>query len=105
MARRFSFSARRRLGLRARIIAAFSLGALVLSALLAGTTFAFTRENLVRQRERSALTQVYVNARITRDTLRVRETNPDRQSLLISLQTESSRPVLYDQGDWVVQSI
>ncbi|MGH2685479.1 MAG: ATP-binding protein [Actinomycetota bacterium] len=105
MARRFPFSARRRLGLRARIIAAFTLGALVLSVLLAGTTFALTRENLVRQRERSALTQVYVNARISRDTLRVRETDPDRQSLLNSLLTQSSRPVLYDQGDWVVQSI
>jgi hypothetical protein len=34
------------MGLRARITLAFTLGALVLSALLAGTTFALTRENL-----------------------------------------------------------
>ena len=43
-----------RLGLRARITLAFALSAALLSALLAGTTWALTRQNLVTQRESSA---------------------------------------------------
>jgi len=41
----------RSLGLQARITMAFALGALLLSVLLAGTTFALTRANLANQRE------------------------------------------------------
>jgi len=43
--------ARRRFGLRTRITLAFGLGALLLSALLAGTSWGLTRENLLRQRD------------------------------------------------------
>ena len=94
----------RRLGLRARITAAFALGALVLSALLAGTTYALTRENLLRQREASALRQVYVNALVLRE--RLSSANPDVQSQVNSLQTErASRPVVNFEGEWYAQSI
>ncbi|MET0728530.1 MAG: HAMP domain-containing sensor histidine kinase [Acidimicrobiales bacterium] len=81
-----------RLGLRARITLAFGVGALFLSALLSTTTWALTRENLLRQREDSASVIVYQNARI------VRRVTPDtdRQALLGSLSTPlGSRPILY----------
>ncbi len=58
-----------RLGLRARLVAAFALGALLLSALLAGVTFAIARTNVLRQRESAALSQVFVNARTVRQSL------------------------------------
>ena len=57
-------SATPRLGLRARITLAFALGAALLSALLAGTTWALTRENLLNQREAAATRQAYLNAQL-----------------------------------------
>ena len=58
--RRFPLT--RRLGLRARITLAFTIGALLLSVLLAATTWALTRTNLLNQREDSATVVVYQNA-------------------------------------------
>jgi signal transduction histidine kinase len=85
----------RRLGLRARITLAFAIGALLLSALLSTTTWALTRENLVNQREDSALVLVYQNARTVQGRV---GNNPDtdQQSLLSSLSTaRGARPILY----------
>src|SRR5204863_8249401 len=59
----------RRLGLRARITIFFALGAALLSAILAGTTFAVARNNLINQRESTVLSRVYVNASIVRNGL------------------------------------
>mgnify|MGYP001764428455 CR=1 FL=1 len=59
----------RSLGIQARITLAFALGALVLSAILAGTTFALTRANLLSQRESVALGRVYVNANLVKQGL------------------------------------
>jgi signal transduction histidine kinase len=88
-----------RFGLRARITVLFALGALLLSALLAGTTWALTRRNLLDQRESAALTQVYFNAKIVRDRFPVQpQTIPD---LLASLQTPTgSRPILLYEERW-----
>jgi signal transduction histidine kinase len=83
----------RRLGLRARITLAFAVGALLLSALLSATTWALTRENLLNQREQSAMVLLFQNAgtvqnRVTPDT--------DQQVLLSSLSTPTgARPILY----------
>jgi len=86
----------RRLGLRARITLAFAVGALLLSALLAATTWALTRENLLNQREDSATVVVYQNAEIVQQ--RVRDT--DAQTLLGSLRTLGAQPILYvDRGE------
>src|SRR4029453_5245660 len=52
-----------RLGLRPRITLAFAASGLLLSALLAGSTWAITRESLLTQREASATRQTYQNAR------------------------------------------
>jgi two-component system, OmpR family, sensor histidine kinase MtrB len=87
----------RRLGLRARIIASFALGGLLLSATLAAVTYGLVRENLVRQRETSAVNQVLLNAGIVRDQLR----SADADELLASLPTPAgSRLVLFHEGQW-----
>jgi len=74
-----------RLGLRARFTVAFALGGLVLSALLASVTFGLARENIVRQRESSAQRQLFLDARVIRDSLRTAGVNP--VDLLEGLQT------------------
>ncbi len=49
---------KRRLGLRARVIIAFAIGALLLSALLSVVTYSVTRANLIESREKEA----FINA-------------------------------------------
>jgi signal transduction histidine kinase len=90
----------RRLGLRARITLAFAVGALLLSALLSATTWALTRENLVNQREDSALVLVYQNARTVQN--RIANPDTDQQALLSSLSTPlGARPILYYDDQYV----
>ena len=85
------------LGLRARVLTAFAMGALVLSALLAAVTYGLVRENLVRQRESVATNQAYLNARYLRDSLR--SAGVDVSSVLDSLTfTGGGTPVLLRQG-------
>ncbi len=85
------------LGLRARVLTAFAMGALVLSALLAAVTYGLVRENLVRQRESVAVNQAYLNARSLRDSLR--STGVDVSSVLDSLTPAGGgSPVLVRQG-------
>jgi len=89
----------RRLGLRARITLAFGVGALLLSALLSATTFALTRENLLNQREDSALVLAFQNARTVRN--RVAQGQAENQALLSSLSTrEGAQPILYYGEEW-----
>ena len=84
----------RRLGLRARIMLAFGLGALFLSLLLAGTTYALTRQNLLEQREDSALTAAYFNARRVQGSL---PSEPeDIRATLASLAAPN--PIVYQDG-------
>lgn len=59
-----------RLGLRARTTAAFTLGALGLSALLAVLTYQIARRNFVDQRREQAVSQALTNAAQARDGLR-----------------------------------
>ena len=90
----------RRMGLRARITLAFAIGALLLSALLSATTWALTRENLVNQREDSAMVLVFQNARTVQS--RVKNPDTDQQTLLSSLSTpRGARPILYYGGKYV----
>ncbi len=84
-----------RLGLRTRVILAFSIGALFLALVLSGLVIGVTRTNLVNQREASASQQVAVNAGRVRSQL---SASPDQDVLgvLESLQTpDGSRPSLY----------
>ncbi len=87
------------LGLRARVIIAFTMGALVLSALLAAVTYGLVRENLVRQRETVATNQAYLNARYLRD--RLRSSGVEVSSPLDALETTGGgSPVLLREGVW-----
>jgi two-component system, OmpR family, sensor histidine kinase MtrB len=94
--RRFPLT--RRLGLRARITLAFTVGALLLSAILSITTLALTRENLLNQREDAATLIVYENAGIVQQ----QAGNVDPAVMLSSLRTPlGSRPVLAEGDDYV----
>lgn len=87
-----------RLGLRAWITIAFAVGALLLSTLLASTTWALTRQNLLDQRESSATALVYSNAASVRQGI-TPEVEP--VTLLQNLPTPAgSNPVLFLDGDW-----
>ena len=53
---------RRRFGLRTRLTLTFALGAALLSAVLAFITFGLTRQNLIDQRQDSAIARAFSNA-------------------------------------------
>jgi len=92
-----------RLGLRARITIAFAVGALVISAVLAGATLGLTRQNLLDQRESSATARTYQNAEAVRQLLPPGQAGPDFDAadVLSSLQTPSgSNPVLLKDDRW-----
>lgn len=81
-------------GLRARVIVAFSIGALLLAAALSTLVIGVTRTNLINEREAQAARRVYSNATIIRSNL---TPDGDPQSVLASLQTpEGSRPLVYE---------
>ena len=87
-----------RLGLRARITLAFTLGAALLSTLLAGTTWALTRENIINQRESSASRQAFRNAAVVGAQLNG-NSDVDLRETLLSLNTDSpSRSLVRDAG-------
>ncbi|MEO7573882.1 MAG: HAMP domain-containing sensor histidine kinase [Acidimicrobiales bacterium] len=92
------FRLARRLGLRARITLAFAIGALLLSTLLAATTWALTRENLLEQREDSATVVVYENAGIVQQ----RAPNEDALTTLGALSSPlGGRPIIFDGDEYV----
>jgi two-component system, OmpR family, sensor histidine kinase MtrB len=62
--RRFGPALPARLGLRARITFAFAATTAVLSALMAGTTWGLTRENLINQREAASTRQFRQDAEV-----------------------------------------
>ena len=91
----------RSLGLQARITGAFALGALLLSVLLAGTTFALTRANLSNQRETAVLSRVYVDANVVRNGLPNRDPEHIQDQFLPSLQLPAgSKPLLHYSDKW-----
>lgn len=95
---------RRRLGLRARMTLAFAVGGLALSALLAGITFGFSQHYLLSQRERTAMSQTYVNARLVRSALEA--VRPDVGEVLTSVQTPTaSASVINYAGTWYSSSV
>ena len=59
----------RSLGLRQRILAVFTLGAMVLSVVLAFTTYGLVRSNLVSQRDSTSLDEAYRNAQVVQQSL------------------------------------
>lgn len=85
-----------RLGLRARVILAFSIGALLLALVLSGLVLGVTRTNLLNQREANAVVRVSTNASIVRSSI---GPDADTINLLASLQTpEGSRPIVFQRA-------
>jgi two-component system, OmpR family, sensor histidine kinase MtrB len=94
-----------RMGLRARITIAFAVGALIMSAVLAGATLGLTRQNLLDQRESNATARTYQNAEaVSRQLPAVQGAEGpqgDPAAVLGSLQTPNgSNPVLLSNGRW-----
>ncbi|OON27378.1 MULTISPECIES: cell wall metabolism sensor histidine kinase WalK [unclassified Micromonospora] len=90
---------RLRLGLRARVMAAFALGALLLAASMALISYELTRQSLIDERERTAVRAAYFDAAVVRSGL---DTDaPDVVEVLRSLDTGSSRrALLHLDGRW-----
>ena len=90
----------RRFGLRARIITAFAIGALLLSALLSTIAFVLTRGTILEQREDAATRQAFVNADLVRQ---LAAPGQDIGGALNSLKTPTgSQPIVYlaDEDSW-----
>jgi signal transduction histidine kinase len=80
---------------------AFALGALLLSAILASSTFVLTRRNLLDQRESAVLSRVYVNALTVRNGLQGGNAEHIQDQLLPSLLAPAgSRPLVHYQDHW-----
>ncbi len=92
-------SAKRKWGLRRRILLIFTLGALMLSLFLALVTYGFTRSSLVQQRDTAARSTARRNASIAFDALRG---NPSTaQPALTGLDSLGvDRPLLWYNGQW-----
>lgn len=94
--RRFRPPLPARLGLRARITFAFAATTAVLSALMAGTTWGLTRENLVNQREAGATRQARQDAETIAGAI---NSDSDIELALQSVRAQTSaRPVLEIEG-------
>ncbi|MET8359026.1 HAMP domain-containing sensor histidine kinase [Micromonospora sp. NPDC005171] len=93
----------RRVGLRARVTAAFAVGALVLSASMALISYELTRRSLLDDRERIALRAAYFDAAVVHAGLDT--DTPDVVEVLRSLDTGGSRrPVLHLNGEWYARA-
>jgi len=93
-------------GLRARITLAFTFSAMLLSILLAGTTWALTRENILSQRESAATRQAFRNSAVVQGQLTTGSEDSDLRQTLTSLNGETpSRALVLDAtGRWTNQS-
>ena len=86
----------RRIGLRHRILISFGAGAMILSGVLAITTYGFTRNSFVQQRERSEINQAFANARRVQTDLLANPTD-----VIGALeQFGSAKRLLYSSGVW-----
>ncbi|MCI3950293.1 MAG: putative two-component histidine kinase [Acidimicrobiales bacterium] len=94
----------RRLGLHARLTAAFAVGALALSILLSGLAYGFVREEFADNREEEAAREVIGNAEVVREFLRTEEI--DRRNVLERLRTPvGGTPVLLSDEQWYPRDI
>ncbi|MGC1215754.1 MAG: HAMP domain-containing sensor histidine kinase, partial [Micromonospora sp.] len=88
-----------RLGLRARVTAAFAVGASLLAATMAFFSYDLTRRSLLDERERTAVRAAYFDSAVVRTGLDTDD--PDVVAVLRSLDTGSvRRPLLQLNGRW-----
>ncbi|MFS8477977.1 MAG: HAMP domain-containing sensor histidine kinase [Micromonosporaceae bacterium] len=89
----------RRYTLRARVIAGFTGGALLLSTSMALISYQLTRSSLLGGRERATVRAAYLDAAVVRAGLAAEQ--PDLLEILRSLDTgENRRVVLRRNGEW-----
>ncbi|MFN8017911.1 MAG: HAMP domain-containing sensor histidine kinase [Acidimicrobiales bacterium] len=95
-----------RLGLRARITLAFTLSAALLSTLLAATTWALTRGNILDQREGAGTRQAFRNSAVVAAQISGGQRDTDLRETLNSLDTDTpSRSLVRDgSGRWTNQT-
>jgi len=92
---------RRRFGLRTRLTVTFALGAALLSAVLSVITFGLTRENLISQRERSAVDRAAADASRLPPQLPDDPTSLEIEQFLNELPlTDGSAAAVYYAGEW-----
>lgn len=89
----------RPLGLRARITLAFALGSLLLSVTLSTSTWAFTRQAQLNQREDGAVDRVISNARPLRSTLLAGGATNLSEYMVASLPTPASQVLAVRNAD------
>ncbi|MFI5835568.1 ATP-binding protein [Micromonospora sp. NPDC051300] len=90
-------------GLRARVTAAFAVGALLLAALMALFSYDLTRRSLLDERERAAVRAAYYDAAVVRSGLDTG--TPDVVAVLRSLDTGSARrPLLHLRTGWYART-
>lgn len=92
-----------RLGLRARITFAFAATTAVLSALMAGTTWGLTRENLINQREASSTRQFRIDAETVSAAVEA-DRNPEELGDTLEL-LQAPRPILEIDGQPPVENV
>lgn len=83
-------------GLRVRVMATFTLGALTLSVTVAFASYTITEGNLIRNRERSALRTAYYDATVVNAGLS--GDDPSVMQVLRSLDTGSTRHAVLLRG-------
>jgi len=92
---------RRRFGLRTRLTVTFALGAALLSAVLSVITFGLTRENLISQRERSAVDRAAADASRLPPQLPDDPTSLEIEQFLNELPlTDGSAAAVSYAGEW-----
>jgi hypothetical protein len=88
-----------RLPLRRRIILTFALGSFALSAFLAAATYGFTKSTLLRQRDRTAIRQTYLNAQLLQSDL---ASDPAPATIVTRLRALGGlHAVVNTGGDWL----
>ena len=91
-----------RLGLRARVTAAFAVGAFTLSAVLAGITYFTARQSFLNERQTAIQRQAYVNALLVRNSLQASGTQVNQ---LVDLIDTLPGSVVNWKGQWYATSI
>jgi hypothetical protein len=95
----FGAGTRRKWGLRRRILLIFTLGALMLSLVLAFVTYGFARSSVVQQRDNDARAATRRNASIVVEALRGNPANA--QPAMTRLEDLGvPRPLVWYNGDW-----
>ena len=90
--------------MRARVTAAFAIGAFALSTIMAGVTYFTARQNFLNERQSAAQRQAFANASLIDTSLRSPSTQVNQ--LIESVDTvPGSRSVLRVGGQWYATSI